>query len=58
MMTITRQQVGKLRNSGSIPVIDKGVLFNVRRPDWIYGTHNLFSRGTGRSFCCSKTAGS
>jgi hypothetical protein len=57
MMTITRQQAGKLRNSDSIPGISKAVLSTPKRPDGQYAPLCRLSRGTGRSFCCSKTAG-
>ena len=57
MMTITRQQAGKLRNSGSICGIVKGVLSTPKRPDRFYCPFSRLSWGTGRPFRCSKTAG-
>jgi hypothetical protein len=57
MMTITRQQAGKLRKSDSIPGIGKTALSTPKRPDGMYAPLCLLSRGTGRPFCCSKTAG-
>ena len=54
MMTITRQRAGELRKSESIPGIGKGVLSTPKRPDGLYAPLCRLSRGTGRSFCCTK----
>jgi len=48
VMTITRQQTGKLRINGSFPGIGKGVLSIPKRPDRLYGPLSRLSRGTGR----------
>jgi len=56
-MKIIRQEAGKLINIGSIPGIGKGVLSTPKRPDRLCGPLSRLSRGTGRSFCCGKTAG-
>jgi len=56
MMTITRQQAGKLRNSDSISGIGKVVLSTPKRPDGLYAPLCRLLRGTGRSFCCTKTS--
>jgi hypothetical protein len=57
IMTIIRQKPGKLRKSDSIFGIGKGVLSTPKLPDRLYGPLSRLSRGTGRSFCCSKTTG-
>jgi hypothetical protein len=57
MMTITRQEAGQLRKSYSIPGIGKAVFSTPKRPDRLYAPLCRLSRGTGRSFCCSKTSG-
>ena len=57
MMTIIKQQSGKLRNSDSIPDIGKGVLPTPKRPHRFFGQLCRFSRCTERSFCSSKTVG-
>jgi len=57
MMTIIRQQAGKLRKSDTIPGTGKGVLSIPNSPDQLYDQLSRLSRGTRRSFCCSKTAG-
>jgi hypothetical protein len=56
VMTITRQQAGKLRNIDSIPGIGKGVLSTPKRPDRLYCPLSCLRSGRSRSSCCSKKA--
>ena len=58
MMTVPRQQAGKMRKGYSNPGIGKGGLSTPKRPDRPYGPLSHLSRGAGRYPVAVKRPGS